>query len=294
MNKIVIFIVGLLCFVSRGASSETFEQQVLQGSQRVSSAAEQTRQTLAASRVRAASSRNVGGVNMARIDWVPIPGTLLGKPFKMGGIMEEYEIPVHEVNIKSFEMSKTEVTVVQYKACVDEGSCTKPEEGGSCNWNKLGREKYPINCVDWNQAVVYAQWAGGRLPSEAEWEYAARSAGKNQIYPWGNEEPTSAKAVYMSNGGTQPVGSKPAGNTKQGVSDMAGNVWEWVQDTWHDSYRGAPQDGSAWTQSTYLTRVIRGGSWYYFARYLRSARRSDVDPGYRGNFVGLRLVRPSR
>ncbi|MBI5244538.1 MAG: SUMF1/EgtB/PvdO family nonheme iron enzyme [Elusimicrobia bacterium] len=95
-------------------------------------------------------------------------------------------------------MAKTEVTVAQYKACVDTGACAAPDTGGSCNWGVSGRESHPVNCVDWNQAKAFSEWADGRLPSEAEWEYAARSAGKDRKYPWGDEQATCARAVTMA------------------------------------------------------------------------------------------------
>lgn len=279
MSKIWIMIVGLACFSAASAAAENFNQQLAQ-IQRVGE-----------------DSRNLRrSPDKAAIEWVSIPaGT-----FKMGsrnGYSEEQL--VFERTIRGFDMSKTEVTVAQYKACVDEGRCVKPDEGGNCNWGKPGRENHPVNCVSWHEAAKFAEWAGGRLPSEAEWEYAARSAGKDRKYPWGDSEPTCGKAVmYFGHFGcdsdfTGPVGSKPEGNTEQGLSDMAGNVWEWVEDAWHDSYEGAPKDGSAWVDGSSY-RVVRGGSWRDDAGHLRSARRGFVGPGNRGSGVGLRLVRSSR
>ena len=138
------------------------------------------------------------------------------------------------MTVKSFQLAKTEVTNKQYKACVEAGACTPPSsyEGG---------DDQPVVNVDWNQAKAFSEWVGGRLPSEAEWEYAARSGGKERKYPWGDEEPSCERAV-MNQGGngcgrnaTWPVCSKTAGNTSQGLCDMAGNVWEWTQDWYHDS-----------------------------------------------------------
>ncbi|MBI5243481.1 MAG: SUMF1/EgtB/PvdO family nonheme iron enzyme, partial [Elusimicrobia bacterium] len=171
----------------------------------------------------------------AGIVWVRIPGG----SFMMGDEEWSDSKPRRQVRVKAFEMAKSEVTNKQYRACVDAGACTPPS-------SYVGGDDQPVVNVDWNQAKKFSEWAGGRLPSEAEWEYAARSAGKDWKYPWGNEEATCAKAV-MSEGGlgcgkssTWPVCSKSAGNTKQGLCDMAGNVWEWTQDWYHDSYNGAP------------------------------------------------------
>ena len=83
-------------------------------------------------------------------------------------------------------MAKSEVTVAQYKVCVDEGVCSAPATGRYCNWGKSGREQHPVNCVDWNQARTFSKWAGGDLPTEAQWEFAARSRGQNITYLWGD------------------------------------------------------------------------------------------------------------
>jgi len=225
----------------------------------------------------------------AGIQWVTIPGG----SFMMGSGNGDEE-PRHQVTLRSLQMAKTLVTVEQYKACVDAGACTAPNTGGYCNWDAAGRTQHPINCVDWNQAKTFSEWVGGRLPSEAEWEYAARSAGKDQEYPWGNEEATCQRAVFSGCGsnGTAPVCSKPQGNSEQGLCDMAGNVWEWVQDWYHDSYDGAPIDGSAWESPEGSNRVLRGGSWRLDARNVRSASRGLDDPSFRLRFnFGLRPAR---
>jgi len=211
------------------------------------------------------------------------------------------EMPVHIVMVPTFEMGKTQVTVDQYRACVDAGACTAPSTSEWCNWGQSDRGKHPINCVDWHQAQAYAKWAGGRLPSEAEWEYAARSGGRDWKYPWGNENATCERAVMDDGSGngcgrgntTWPVCSKPKGNTTHGLCDMAGNVWEWVQDWYHDSYKGAPTDGSAWEKPTGSSRVDRGGSWGNGAGSVRAAIRNHASPGYRHDTLGFRLARDS-
>lgn len=224
------------------------------------------------------------------IEWVAIPG---GK-FTMGARTPEVSFdnagPVHEVTIKTFQMAKTEVTVEQYAECVAKGGCTEPTTSGYCNWGKPGRQFHPVNCLNWAQAQAYAKFKGARLPSEAEFEYAATSGGKNQKYPWGNEDPTRELAVFNVNR-TMPVCSKPKGNTEQGLCDMSGNVWEWVQDVYKDSYSGAPVDGSAFEGSDSL-RVVRGGSFSYGGvEVLRAAFRGYYGPGFRYGTVGFRLAR---
>jgi formylglycine-generating enzyme required for sulfatase activity len=245
---------------------------------------------------------------MAAIQWVRIPG---GK-FTMGSSGGRADAhPPHEVTVNSFQIAKTLVTNKQYKACVAAGSCTALHlSDGTCRvydgskWDmgslpeSFQGDDQPAVCVDWNQAQVFAQWAGGRLPTEAEWEYAARSAGKDQKYPWGDEAATCERAIIndgvLAPGcgriSTGPVCSKPAGNTRQGLCDMAGNAWEWMEDWYHPSYSGAPADGSAWVDAG-SARVVRGASWYDAAGIVVSAMRSSSSQIGREGYMGFRLAR---
>ncbi len=211
------------------------------------------------------------------------------------------EQPVHAVSITAFRIFKTEVTVSQYAECLAANACTEPDTGLKCNWNDPGYEKHPINCVDWQQAVDFCTWAGGRLPSEAEWEFAARSRGKSIRFPWG-DDPSSCDLAVMDDDGegcgtgrTMGVGEKAAGDSEQGISDMAGNVWEWVQDWYHKDYEGVfqgpPTDGSAWEKPEGTSRVRRGGSFLASEAYLRSTDRGSSNPSYRGTNLGLRCAR---
>ena len=209
------------------------------------------------------------GAPVRNIEWIAIPG---GR-FSMGTDTASESFadakPVHEVAIKTFEMSKTPVTVEQFAECVIQGKCAAPGTGNDCNWGRTGRRLYPVNCVDWHQASDYAKFKGARLPSESEWEYAATGGGRNQQYPWGNEPASCDKAVMYDESGsgcgtnsTMPVCSKPAGNTAQGLCDMAGNVAQWVQDRYQDSYNGAPADGGAFEGAGKGNmRAVRGSAF---------------------------------
>lgn len=225
--------------------------------------------------------------------WTPVSGGA----FEMGSTVDPDEQPVHTVTVPSFEMNRTEVKVAEYMQCVIAGACSEPGTWSeNCYWNRPGFEDHPINCVDWNSAVAFCQWIGARLPSEAEWEYAARAGGRDITYPWGDQSPSCQYAV-MSEGGDgcgegvpAPVCSKIAGNTAQELCDMAGNVFEWVQDAWHGNYDGAPTDGSAWEGGS--LRPVRGGSMVSNAAGLRSAARGTYfGPTYQNIFIGLRCAR---
>ena len=157
-----------------------------------------------------------------------------------------------------------------------------------------GRGRRPVINVSWNDAAAYVGWLAGeaaqpyRLLSEAEWEYACR-AGTTTRYWWGDGI-TPENANFGGNAsGTSEVGSYPA--SPWGLCDMHGNVWEWVEDRWHDGYQGAPDDGSAWVQGQASGRVIRGGAWHFFPGSLRAACRSWSEPIDRSMNLGFRVAR---
>ena len=207
--------------------------------------------------------------------------------FEMGSNENADERPVHRVNVPSFLIGKTEVTQGQWKAVMGSNPSSFSQCGDDC----------PVERVTWNEAQDFArrlsQKTGKqyRLPSEAEWEYAAR-AGSSTKWSFGDSEYQLGDYAWFSANSqnkTQRVAQKRP--NAFGLHDMHGNVWEWVQDCWHDNYIGAPTDGSAWTtacSSTY--RVLRGGSWNVIPAYLRSANRVGGTPGNRYG-GGLRLAR---
>jgi formylglycine-generating enzyme required for sulfatase activity len=213
------------------------------------------------------------------IDWIPIPEG----SFRMGSDEgEENERPVHQVTLVAFEIARDPVTNAQYAAFV-RARGVKPPRDWPDGQVPEGKEQHPVVHVSWTEARAFCAWMtelqvaeGTRiaLPTEAQWEYAARgSAGR--AYPWGGEKPDPERCNFGGNvGGTTPAGSYPKGATPEGVRDLAGNVWEWVEDAWHDDYQGAPADGSAWTQGDGgAERVLRGGSWRRAACFCRSPSR---------------------
>jgi formylglycine-generating enzyme required for sulfatase activity len=219
------------------------------------------------------------------IQWIRIPGGT----FTMGVATEMDSQPLHKVSVKTFEIAKTLVTNAQYRACVAAQACTAPKDFGA----KFNGPDQPVVGVSWKQAAVFSKWVSGRLPSEAEWEYAAKSAGKDQDFPWGKDDPTCRTAVISgcTDSMTAPVCSKGQGNTEQGLCDMAGNIYEWVEDRYHGSYKGAPSDGSAWEAGGSKQRVVHGGSWRMYGAFVRAAIRDREDPDERANTLGFRPAR---
>jgi len=228
------------------------------------------------------------------------------------------ESPQHHVALRSFALGKYDVTRGEYAAfvretgysagdgCGHDGATWKKQAGVS--WRNPGfrqTDRDPVVCVSWQDARAYVSWLNGkvprqhstsgdgpyRLPSESEWEYAAR-AGSTTRFWWGDDDGSAAgHAWYKGNAGgqTHSVGSKPA--NPFGLYDMAGGVWQWTEDCYADSYANAPADGSAAETGNDCLRVDRGGSWFYAPWLLRAATRERNPIGYRDIMLGFRLAR---
>lgn len=208
------------------------------------------------------------------------------------------EKPYHAVTLLAYKIGKYEVTVGEYQQCVTNGACNNGDyahyytntDYSGCNYGVESKRNHPMQCVTWYGAKAYCEWIGGRLPTETEWEKAARGT-DGRKYPWGNTEPTSDKAVYsVSN--TMDVGSKPAGVSPYGAYDMAGNVWEWVND-WYapDYYASSPTNNPAGPE-TGDDRVLRGGSWFWaYDYYLRTSHRYYDHPGFWDGNCGFRCAK---
>lgn len=273
-------------------------------------------------------------------DWTPYGNQALewiairGDTFFYGDPETSFFDESIKVTVGDFELLKTEVTVAQYRSCVAERACTAPntDDSGShsnfspgteaipfglCNWDR-GREDHPINCLNWRQAQDFCTWVSGRLPSETEWEFAARSRGKS----FGAIPEANCKSVIMDDGvpgcgktSTWPVCSREAGNTAQGLCDMRGNVAELVQDHWHEYLgpgTGQPTDGSAWvnaessssqvdgsgtddasgpTKVQNTERVLRGGGYSSSSGWVDISIRSYISPILGAPDVGFRCAR---
>ncbi len=178
-------------------------------------------------------------------DWVPIPGG----EYEMGSSSGyAFHFPPHDVSVPTFEMWRTEVTVEQYRRCVDAGNCLLPLHVPGDGWSGHDRDRRPITHVMWEDAAAFCAWVGGRLPSESEWEYAARGGGHDIDFPWGDAPATCERVVMAEDEpgcgrlDTWEVCSRPAGNSAHGLCDMSGNVWEWVQDSFSYWYLSSPEE----------------------------------------------------
>ncbi|MFQ5645701.1 MAG: formylglycine-generating enzyme family protein [bacterium] len=197
------------------------------------------------------------------------------------------EKPVHRVELDSFYLDRFEVTNVQYEKFVKETGHAQARFSGVSPWNA---PLYPVVGVSWNDARDYAAWAGKRLPTEAEWEYAARGTDGRE-WPWGNLwHEKRGNSEEAGTGKTARVGSFPEGASPFGILDMAGNVWEWCLDSYdREYYRKSPLKNPAGPPSR-TDKVLRGGSWGYGKENLRSSNRFMDDLDSRNTMYGFRLV----
>ena len=250
-------------------------------------------------------------------EMVRIPGGTFQMGCVSGKACQNDEKPVHSVTVQSFYLGKYEVTVGEYMACVKAGQCKTAEwqesgskynikTGSDNHYKKLGSaltyDRHPIVGVSWKDARSYVKWLTKKtgktyhLPTEAEWEYAARGdrSGNNKTkYGWGNYIGQNRANCGSECGDkwnfTAPVGSFPSNDF--GLHDMHGNVWEWVEDCYHENYKEAPTDGRAWTTRKCSRRVVRGGSWNNDPWDLRSAGRFRNATVIRYFIIGFRLAR---
>jgi formylglycine-generating enzyme required for sulfatase activity len=226
----------------------------------------------------------------------PVTGDMVRIPageFLMGCSKEDAEDseckddekPPHKVWVSEFWMDTTEVTVTAYAKCVQAGSCRAPNSCGLCTWNVAGKEQHPVDNVDWLHAKAYCKWAGKRLPTEAEWEKAARGGTTGARY---GELDAIAWYDKNSGGATHPVGVKQPNSF--GLYDVFGNVGEWCSDWFGGAYtEAATRDPGGPGSGQY--RIVRGGSWFSNAEYVRAAVRRGNYPGSGLVTIGFRCAR---
>jgi formylglycine-generating enzyme required for sulfatase activity len=258
-------------------------------------------------RFTANSSLEPGALHVSALDGMAQVYVPAGE-FKMGSALGyNEEKPVHTVYLDAYWIDQTEVTNAMYAQCVRAGTCTLPAHVGleppASYYDDPLYANYPVIYVNWYQASAYCAWARRRLPTEAEWERAARGA-DGRAFPWGNkfdcrmgnfDDETQYDRDVVAGGAncdgyveTAPVGSFPSGASPYGVLDLAGNVWEWVSD-WFDYY--TPELASnPFGPETGRQRALRGGAWVNFEHGVRSTGRSAIEPDKSDSFIGFRCV----
>jgi formylglycine-generating enzyme required for sulfatase activity len=215
--------------------------------------------------------------------------TLRGGSFAMGSNEDVSEKPVRQVMVKPFAMGKFPVSVREWNACA---------AAKACGFTASGKDDAPVANVSWSDAKQYVAWLAEttrkpyRLPSEAEWEYAARG-GTQTRYWWGDQ--FQAGMVNCKNCSDIPASDQPVkvGSLKPnpfGLFDMGGGVDQWVEDCWHKNYQGAPTDGSAWVENECSAHVIRSGSWRNDSNYARTSNRGSYDTNVRYPTHGFRVA----
>ncbi len=226
-------------------------------------------------------------------DWVTIPAGefTMGSDKKKDSMASDDEMPQHTLYLPEYRIARVPVTNAQYLRFVQATKYKTPEhwKGGRI---PDGKQEHPVVNVSWHDAIAFCAWAGAQLPSEAEWEKAARGT-DGRIWPWGNQPPDKSHCNFDNNvGDTTPVGAYPAGASPYGVLDMAGNVWEWTRSAW-GSYPYKLED---WRENLNRKendrRVLRGGSFPYYRNNVRCAYRYRYNPDYRVRDLGFRLLSP--
>ncbi len=257
---------------------------------------------------------------LATIEWVVIPEGefLMGSTPEeaeaaytdaklRSSLLEKYafdaEVPQHNVHLSAYQISRYEITNAQYRAFIEATRRPTPRgHQGEETWKdeNFNADTQPVVGVTWFDAQAFAEWIGGSLPTEAQWERAARGT-EGRIYPWGNDPP---KARYHANFARRynrptPVGQFPNGASPNGIADLAGNVWEWCLDEYNPSFY---QQNSKDVKRNPLNlrfrdvlraRAIRGGAWDVGSAFLRSGLRSKFYPLDSTHTIGFRVVRPS-
>ena len=225
----------------------------------------------------------------AQLPRIPEMVSLPSGAFAMGSDDDPSEKPIHRVTIKSFAISKFPITVREWNACV---------AAKSCSYTPTGKDDAPVTNLSWTDTQQFVEWLSKvtqkpfRLPTEAEWEYAARGGTRSKFW-WGDHlevAMANCKGCNEPYETSQPLNVGSFKPNPFGLYDMGGNIHQWVADCWHENYKGAPSDGSAWTENDCLSRVIRSGSWKNDPSYVRPSNRDHYDATVRYPTHGLRVA----
>ena len=205
--------------------------------------------------------------------------------------------PQRRTTLSAYYIDRFAVSEARYRECVSAGQCSAPDVEEHCNWGKPGKDEHPVNCVSWFQADEYCRWAGKLLPTEAQWEKAAKGA-THRRYPWGDRKPDCELANFAldpdkkkyCHDGTVPVSKYTGSASPWGAVQMAGNVFHWVKDWYGKEYYRTSEvrDPMGPYEGTY--RVVRGGSWFSREADLRTTMRGPLPPGAKYNYLGFRCV----
>lgn len=236
-----------------------------------------------------------GDVRISEMDGMEMVFVPAGE-FEMGTALSDLrsdadEGPLHTIYLDEYWIDRTEVTNAMYNLCIAAGDCTEPAQ--SQYYLQSEYADHPIIGVSWDQARIYCGWAGRRLPSEAEWEKAARGT-DGRLYPWGDSSPAGDLANFNQLVNlTTPVGTYPKGASPYGALDMAGNAWEWTLDGYDPGFYSISPAQNPLSESPVNRRVLRGGNWDSNAEGIRSANRFWAYPG-RNDTDGFRCAQTDK
>jgi formylglycine-generating enzyme required for sulfatase activity len=234
------------------------------------------------------------GSTLAHIEYVMDICRLTGSDDPCGFGEFSNEMPQHTIYLDAYYIDQTEITNDQYRACVGDGICDQPDTGSgqysrSNYYNNVNYGNHPVVNVSWFDARDYCLWAGERLPTEAEWEKAARGP-NGQIFPWGDQFYSNLASTEETGDQTYPVGGHADNASPYGALDMSGNVWEWVQDWFNADYYGVSPDSNPPGAATGSEKVLRGGSYSDYQSYARTTNRGFRPPDTSSAFRGFRCA----